>query len=73
MSKTPKTDELVKMEQSGEYFAELVETAIVSLRTSETTIANMVEWLEKNQPDVFKRGLWDAITANGATCLKEKL
>jgi hypothetical protein len=22
----------------------------------------MTAWLEKNQPDVFRRGLWDAIT-----------
>ena len=22
----------------------------------------MVKWLEKNQPDVFKRGIWDALT-----------
>ena len=67
MSKTPKTDELVWMEQSGEYCGELVETAICSLRTAETTIANMVEWLEKNQPDVFSRGLWDVLTANAGT------
>ena len=63
MSKTPKTDELVAMEQSGEYFGELVETAIVSLRTAENTIASIIEWLETNQPDVFRRGLWDAIAA----------
>ena len=30
----------------------------------ERTIAAMTAWLEKNQPDVFRRGLWDAITAN---------
>lgn len=64
MSKTPKTDELVRMEKSGEYFGELVETAIVSLRTAENTIVIIVEWLEKNQPDVFQRGLLDAITTN---------
>ena len=35
----------------------------------ERTIAAMTAWLEKNQPDVFRRGLWDAITANaGDTC-----
>jgi hypothetical protein len=30
------------------------------------TIAAMTAWLEKNQPDVFRRGLWNAITANAA-------
>ncbi len=29
----------------------------------EKTIRAMVAWLEKNQPDVFKRGMWDAINA----------
>jgi len=24
-------------------------------------LAAVIEWLEQNQPDVFKRGLWDAI------------
>jgi hypothetical protein len=24
-------------------------------------LARMVAWLEENQPDVFRRGLWDAI------------
>ena len=30
----------------------------------ERTIAAMTAWLETNQPDVFRRGLWDVITAN---------
>lgn len=25
------------------------------------TISAMIQWLEQNQPDVFSRGLWDAI------------
>jgi len=29
----------------------------------ENTIRAMVQWLEANQPDVFRRGLWDAINA----------
>ena len=29
----------------------------------------MTKWLEKNQPDVFRRGLWDAI--NASTSAKE--
>ena len=33
-------------------------------KAHERTIAAMTAWLEKNQPDVFSRGLWDAITAN---------
>ena len=27
----------------------------------ETSIGVMVAWLEENQPDVFRRGLWDAL------------
>ena len=33
-------------------------------KAHERTLAAMTAWLEKNQPDVFRRGLWDAITAN---------
>lgn len=29
----------------------------------EQRLAAMVKWLEANQPDVFRRGLWDAIAA----------
>ena len=32
----------------------------------EKTIRAMVAWLEANQPDVFKRGMWDAINAAAA-------
>ena len=32
-------------------------------RSLERTLAATTAWLEKNQPDVFRRGLWDAITA----------
>jgi len=27
----------------------------------EAKLAAVIEWLEQNQPDVFNRGLWDAI------------
>lgn len=29
--------------------------------SNESKLAAMTRWLEANQPDVFKRGLWDAI------------
>lgn len=34
------------------------------------TISAMTKWLEENQPDVFRRGLWDAISKIGecSTC-----
>ena len=32
----------------------------------EKTIRAMVKWLEENQPDVFKRGMWDAINSAAA-------
>ena len=32
----------------------------------EKTIRAMVAWLEANQPDVFRRGMWDAINAAAA-------
>lgn len=31
------------------------------IKKHEATIKAIVEWLEANQPDVFRRGLWDAI------------
>lgn len=34
---------------------------------NEQKIAAMVAWLEVNQPDVFRRGLWDAIAAPAAS------
>ena len=30
---------------------------------NEDKLAEAVRWLEANQPDVFKRGIWDAINA----------
>ncbi len=30
---------------------------------NEDKLAEAVRWLEENQPDVFKRGIWDAINA----------
>lgn len=32
---------------------------------SERKSAAIVKWLELNQPDVFSRGLWDAINGRG--------
>lgn len=34
---------------------------IARLRRCERRLAAMTRWLEVNQPDVFSRGLWDAI------------
>ena len=33
------------------------------LKLCERRLRAMTEWLEANQPDVFRRGLWDAINA----------
>jgi Lar family restriction alleviation protein len=30
-------------------------------------LAAVVRWLEENQPDVFRRGLWDAVNESDAT------
>lgn len=29
-----------------------------------TKLAKVTQWLEANQPDVFRRGLWDAVNAS---------
>lgn len=42
---------------ASEYTAALRERVKELERTTKT----IVEWLEQNQPDVFSRGLWDAI------------
>ena len=34
------------------------------LRVCEQRLADVVRWLEANQPDVFRRGIWDALTPN---------
>ena len=31
------------------------------VETLETRLKKMTEWLEKNQPDVWRRGFWDSI------------
>ena len=31
------------------------------IETLEAKLSAMTKWLEVNQPDVFKRGLWEAI------------
>ena len=38
--------------------------AVRSSTLLEAKIVAMVGWLEGNQPDVFRRGLWDAITTS---------
>ena len=43
---------------AGGSFQDCIEEALPIM---EDKITRIVEWLEKNQPDVFKRGLWDAI------------
>lgn len=39
------------------------EAEIARLRLCERRLAAMTKWLEAEQPDVFSRGLWDAINA----------
>lgn len=31
------------------------------IRELETLIIAMAQWLQENQPDVWRRGLWDAL------------
>jgi hypothetical protein len=38
-----------------------LDTANARITELESVIKCIVEWLESNQPDVFSRGLWDAI------------
>ena len=32
--------------------------------TNDSMVTAIIKWLEGNQPDVFERGLWDAINEN---------
>ena len=41
------------MKQQSDDYLEIIEL--------HRKLAAIVKWLEDNQPDVFKRGLWDAI------------
>jgi chromosome segregation ATPase len=34
-----------------------------NLKVAENKLTSMVLWLERYQPDVFQRGLWDALNA----------
>jgi hypothetical protein len=34
------------------------------LAAAEKRIAAIITWLEKNQPNVFRRGIWDAVAAS---------
>lgn len=42
---------------------ELTERNAQNQILDEATLTAMVKWLEDNQPDVFARGIWDAINA----------
>lgn len=63
---------IAKDAKTGEPFEDLccdqchLVIATVSERVIESRLAAIVEWLEANQPDVFRRGLWDAINAADA-------
>jgi hypothetical protein len=35
-----------------------------------TRLAAIIAWLEKNQPDVFRRGIWDAINMADDSAVK---
>lgn len=39
------------------------EAEIARLRLCERRLVAMTNWLEAEQPDLFSRGLWDAINA----------
>ena len=41
------------------------ESEIDRLRLCEQRLAAVTKWLELNQPDVFRRGLWDAVFEAG--------
>lgn len=41
--------------------APLTDAEIERLRLCEQRLAAVTKWLEANQPDVFRRGLWDAV------------
>lgn len=48
----------------GGFVAYIVdEEDIERLKICERRLRAMTEWLEANQPDVFSRGLWDALNA----------
>jgi hypothetical protein len=34
-------------------------------------VSSIMRWLEANQPDVFRRGLWDAINAADSAAIEE--
>lgn len=42
-----------------------VEELQAELTVLQKKVTAIVVWLEANQPDVFRRGLWDAIEASG--------
>lgn len=37
--------------------------AYATIATARAKLSGMTYWLEQNQPDVFRRGIWDAIDA----------
>jgi len=51
-----------KLKQERDAAASEYTTALLErVKELERTTKAIVGWLEKNQPDVFQRGLWDAI------------
>lgn len=55
---------------SGEFERETREAPLrARIAELEGRLAIIVKWLEENQPDVFRRGLWDEISAPTAQAL----
>lgn len=46
--------------------AEIGHSELERLRLCERRLAAVVQWLEANQPDVFRRGFWEAVNSASA-------
>lgn len=53
--------EVIRLRKEHEEDLARMERATTELERQSAIIRRMAEWLEKNQPDVFQRGLWEAI------------
>ena len=53
--------EISRLKASLAAAQERAQAAEARVEECERIITAMTQWLEKQQPDVFRRGLWDAI------------
>jgi hypothetical protein len=60
---TPANERVRALTHSVEHLGASCSSLLKRAENAETKLASAIKWLEANQKDVFRRGLWDALEA----------